>query len=1138
MCPAVCTHHYDIKVNSSQELLKATENLQNCTTIEIVAQEVELTQPLNFSGRYNRSLLDITVTGSSSNNTIIKCKGMKILFSRISWLTISHVSFINCSNRNRSVRDSQAGVQIVECSNISLENILVSEGTGLMLLHAKDTINIINSQFLNNSDLQPAGGLQIFASHNALYTVAHCKFKQNVVDCSNSNKSGAGIIVLFEGADVSNNIVSFYNCTIFNNTAKWGGGMAVYFFRCGRNNAVHIAKCTFDGNNAAGGGGGLDIGYLSQNGIFPQLNNNTVTVRDTQFLSNKANFGGGVTMFSNYSTQHSNKAVFFNGCLFQGNKATFSPAVNIAPSSHTKQAFDSKYLLMPKFCNCDFKGNTILKETRNITEYISSGVFLATTATVYFCGTIQFIGNWNTALYLSSSTAIFDTNSSVLFEGNRGLVGGALVLYGFSAIFVNTDSTFNFTNNSASAHGGAIYYYSYDQHNYFPSALCFIQYNGNASVHTKDRNINLYFNDNEANVGRAIFASSLHPCLRACDGEGQNLTHALECQATYHYNTSDISTVGTELLPKNLSPTPPGKRFLIDFTTKDELGHPVKGEYVILPARNYPFQYFISNTKSTFKLYGKENSNGSITIQTADSLYSNQFRIHYELGACPPGFHNIDNTSCVCHTATNIECDKTTMIAYVLAGYWAGYLDMHNYTTCDFPSKDCAFYTSLCPNSHCHYQNMAALPKYELPTEGVLEHFMCGQNRIGILCRDCVDGTAFQYHAINFTCGDTRTCKYGILLYVLSELVPVTILFVVILLFDIKLTSGSLNGFILTVQILQLVQYGEYRFFQQTEAQKFSVLIFELLYGLLNLDLFHSDIFSFCLFKNANILDGIAIKYVTVAYAFILVVFLALVMNYCYCGKCCRKVYRKRRSSAVNAVCAFIVISYAQCAHTTFNILTPLHLYSDRDAVVYTYYGGILFFSNTHLLYAIPAILILASLVCLLPLVLLVYPLYYNVHKFRSTGKSTCIKLLHPILENFSSCFKDNHRYFAGVYLLYRLLPSIAYSYTFTFKQYYILMELIFIVMLLIHGIAQPYANQWHNFLDGLLYAVLTLANGFTLVGFIMLITEEATVVYSWFQAGFYVFPPFIIAVYLSVKFYVQLKRNQEKTESVQMQNN
>ena len=61
---------------------------------------------------------------------------------------------------------------------------------------------------------------------------------------------------------------------------------------------------------------------------------------------------------------------------------------------------------------------------------------------------------------------------------------------------------------------------------------------------------------------------------RACDGEGQNLTHALECQATYHYNTSDISTVGTELLPKNLSPTPPGKRFLIDFTTKDELGHP------------------------------------------------------------------------------------------------------------------------------------------------------------------------------------------------------------------------------------------------------------------------------------------------------------------------------------------------------------------------------------------------------------------------------------------------------------------------------------------------------------------------------------------------------------------------------------
>ena len=1136
----MCTHHIRVSVNSSQELLKATENLQNCTTIDIVAQEVELTQPLSFSGRYNRSLLDITVTGYSSNNTIVKCKGMKILFSRISRLTISHVSFINCSNRISGVDSGYtytSGIQIIACSNILLENIIVSEGTGMMLLRAKSLINVTDSQFVNNSEIKSAGGLQIVASNDSSYTISHCQFQHNVVDHTHStkNEAGAGLIVLFEGSNVSNNSVFVYNSTIFNNKATWGGGMAVYFFyTCSRcNNSVNVVDCTFEGNYATKGGGGLNIGHLYDDD-FPL---NLVNVTNTRFISNQAsNFGGGVALFSNYSREEA-KSIFFHGCLFKNNTAKFGSAFDITASKSAKTSFNHKYLLSSTFCDCDFEYNTLTRIQSNTTQYIQNGVFLATTSTVYFCGNTRFIGNWNTALYLSSSTAIFDTNSNVVFEGNRGKNGGALVLYGFSAIFVNTDSTFNFTNNSASAHGGAIYYYSYDQHNYFPSALCFIQYNGNASVHTKDRNINLYFNDNEANIGRAIFASSLHPCLRACDGEGQNLTHALECQATYHYNTSDISTMGTELLPKNLSPTPPGKKFLIDFTTKDELGHPVQGEYIIVPIDGYSTEYFISNTNSTIAVNGEEGSTGNLTLQTAGPVYFKQFQVQYELSTCPPGLvYNGANKTCICQTESGkayIQCDGSSMTVNVVSGYWAGYLSSTNSSQCDHSFEECELFTSMCPSSYCYYLNKGVSLKYKLPQmHSKIEEFMCGPNRTGTLCRDCKNGTALQYHSTNSTCGDTGTCNYGILLYALSELVPVTILFAVILLFDIKLTSGSLNGFILTVQILQLIQYGEYKFVQQTEAQKFSVLIFELLYGLLNLDLFHSDIFSFCLFKNANILDGIAIKYVTVAYAFILVVFLALVMNYCYCGKYCRKVYRKRRSSAVNAVCAFIVISYAQCAHTTFLILTPLHLYSEEVAnkyIVFTFYGGLPFFGTEHLPYALPALIVLLTFVSLLPLLLLVYPIYCKIYNPQA--------ILHPFMETFSSCFKDNHRYFAGIYLLYRLLPVITYNYTLTFLQYYILMELIFIVMLMVHGIAQPYANQWHNFLDGLLYVILILANGFTLLNCINLTYGNDTLVYSWFQTCLFVLPLVFLAVYLSLKVFANIfakpKQLQLQSESV-----
>ena len=67
----------------------------------------------------------------------------------------------------------------------------------------------------------------------------------------------------------------------------------------------------------------------------------------------------------------------------------------------------------------------------------------------------------------------------------------------------------------------------------------------------------------------------------------------------------------------------------------------------------------------------------------------------------------------------------------------------------------------------------------------------------------------------SFTLNYTRAnksslCNYGILFYFLSELLPLTLLFITILVMNISFTSGAVNGFILFAQVIDLLYIDAY----------------------------------------------------------------------------------------------------------------------------------------------------------------------------------------------------------------------------------------------------------------------------------------------------------------------------------------
>ena len=84
-----------------------------------------------------------------------------------------------------------------------------------------------------------------------------------------------------------------------------------------------------------------------------------------------------------------------------------------------------------------------------------------------------------------------------------------------------------------------------------------------------------------------------------------------------------------------------------------------------------------------------------------------------------------------------------------------------------------------------------------------LNDFMCGPlNRTGRLCSECKDGYGLAVTSIGFQipCSKCTNFWYPIALYIFMELVPITIFYLVILVFQINITTAPMTCYIMISQ--------------------------------------------------------------------------------------------------------------------------------------------------------------------------------------------------------------------------------------------------------------------------------------------------------------------------------------------------
>ena len=85
------------------------------------------------------------------------------------------------------------------------------------------------------------------------------------------------------------------------------------------------------------------------------------------------------------------------------------------------------------------------------------------------------------------------------------------------------------------------------------------------------------------------------------------------------------------------------------------------------------------------------------------------------------------------------------------------------------------------------------------------------------------------------------------------------------------------------------------------------------------------------------------------------------------------------------------------------------------------------------------------------------------------------ISKLKPFLDSFQGCFKDNLRFFAGIYFLYRWIALLMFALVPTITGFYMSLGIAYILVLMLHTVFQPYASRVYNIVDGCLLANLAI---------------------------------------------------------------
>ena len=1102
---------------------------------DIVLQGIEYQKIVNCDNKSGLSFLQ-------SNNSHIKnliFQGCSVEHNSTSFMPI-----------NKTRLPFHCALYFSSCINVTLTGVDVrsSNATAMTLYDVNGNVHIINSSFYGNRPYNGNGGGGLYieftyenpdghqppGDSQAYYYIYNCGFTDNVADVNKENYTlfiqpvhnnhlsfsrGGGISIYFKGNAQNKNIL-ITDCFVIGNRAYWGAGIFAEFQDSTSYNNFTVDSTYILNNlnpqldkNSGTGGGGVRTGFIYYEPNT--IHDNVILFKNCSISKNRAYWGGGIsfrTCPQQQVTQASNNFSLID-CTLEHNVARVGSGIDLTVWHGLPAGVLSTVIIT----NCQFLYNNV-SYTDNTSKLLGKGALYIDTIPVRFTGDKNYFeGNSGSAVAVVSTGVEFFNNTNVQFYNNTGDKGGAIALLGGSWMTINENTHLSFHYNRATDKGGAIYVMSIGEHDLISSRNCFIRYY-NSSVYLSKWIANFTFVDNVAGVaGNSMYVTTLLPCIwTTSDAAKYDVTEATKYLFRYppfhYYHSSDksggygdIATAASHFTLKEATVDVfPGQLKQLSINILDDKGN---------DASSYTSFVVVNNNLSTFRveskyisnkiihLYGQPNSVVNLMLQTTSTTaYSVQVPI--EITHCPPGSCLIssNNTcSCICSRRAYqgvATCDPELYQATISSLFWAGYVDSEHY------GEDQYFITAYCPTGFCSVTNKAFTNADEL------DKTLCQpQHRTGILCGKCMANTSVYSSSTVSQCGECTNLQhgkyFGLLQFMLYEIVPLILFFLVLIVLNISLTSGPLNSFIFFSQVISSLTAYNHQFTIYNQ----SILIF---YNIWNLDFLETVLPSYCLMEGWTTVDVFTFHYISAIIPLILALLVVLLMNHgkkiCFpllclfqcLFRCLSRLFTcadskpikflsalkgklfNPQSKVLHGLAAALVLSYAKFLSISFLLLEPsfsMHTnwptnITDNNKLRYFLDGTLVYFGKNHIKYAIPATIIFI-LSILPPLVLLLRPQMHRCCRMEGFLRRWLpLTKIDHFLNEFYCCYRQKCRWYASMYFFYRIILFSAASFTLLTEQY-IVQQLLCTVFLVIHSVVQPYTSRLYNCVDGIILAVL-----------------------------------------------------------------
>lgn len=465
-----------------------------------------------------------------------------------------------------------------------------------------------------------------------------------------------------------------------------------------------------------------------------------------------------------------------------------------------------------------------------------------------------------------------------------------------------------------------------------------------------------------------------------------------------------------------------------------------------------------------------------------------------------------DTSKCECYnnsyTKGTVKCSDTSVA--VLLGYCMTFEKngtyvgscLNNYPPVDYPyidNGDDDRYIIL-PTSTNH---------------SMLNKYMCGNlNRTGIVCSQCIEGYGPTVLQVGFMCAKCEW--YGIPLYVLLEFGPLTLIFILLLVFPINITSAPMSCFVMYCQLISTILAYDQTIARAINSQSQATTILFYTIGALS-NVWNLDFTTFlffippiCVSTNIKNIHVVVLKYASAAYPLLLIGVTYLFVELharnnkviaCLWRPLHRCMVRTKRvwdpkKSIIDVFASFILLSYSKLLLLSFlsaantnienmplnaNVSLPRHHVLQFDTTV-------TFLGREHI-----PVLLFALLVFILFIILPVFLLCcYSTRWFKK-----CLNACKPtrnwialnmFVEKFQQDYCDglngcryDLRSFSSMYMV---ILAVAYMAEFLldpisrYTSWFVFTVWIIIAMLVVL-IVRPHKKTYMNVISGLLLAMI-----------------------------------------------------------------